>query len=311
MSLKIQKAIYLFSILTLATITSCSSDDDSTTSCTETLWYADTDLDGLGDPNVSISSCTQPDGYVSNNDDDFDGIISTTNYHMLSMGNTWIYDVATNDGTNPVTNTVDEITVDETTIINTHEYFGMSSSTGSSGIMSQLYDQNYFRVYDGVTYMEGEFILPLSTINGTDLAIDLNNTKLIDESKSAGTILSTQSGDTAQNIGGIDLDITYTLKTVQQEILTTHTVNNETYSNVIISDIIISATATTNIGITFTILPTQDIYVIKNYYAEGIGLIDSNAVFSYQLVDIPGQTLPIPSSGSVETTQKITSYTLN
>src|SRR5690606_10217663 len=33
------------------------------------LWYADTDNDAYGDPNVSISQCDQPAGYVPNNYD--------------------------------------------------------------------------------------------------------------------------------------------------------------------------------------------------------------------------------------------------
>lgn len=56
----------------------------------QNIWYEDTDLDGLGDPNSSILSCNQPDGYVDNNldncidtinsdqeDDDCDGVGNT------------------------------------------------------------------------------------------------------------------------------------------------------------------------------------------------------------------------------------------
>ncbi len=38
----------------------------------ETTWYQDADKDGLGNPNVSQSACEQPEGYVSNSDDDND-----------------------------------------------------------------------------------------------------------------------------------------------------------------------------------------------------------------------------------------------
>lgn len=34
-----------------------------------TLWYADKDGDGFGDPNDSLESCSQPEGYVSDNSD--------------------------------------------------------------------------------------------------------------------------------------------------------------------------------------------------------------------------------------------------
>ncbi|GGH43288.1 GEVED domain-containing protein [Mangrovimonas yunxiaonensis] len=38
--------------------------------CTDpTTWYADTDDDGLGDPNTTTEDCNQPTGYVSNSDD--------------------------------------------------------------------------------------------------------------------------------------------------------------------------------------------------------------------------------------------------
>ncbi|PHS07968.1 MAG: hypothetical protein COA88_07605 [Kordia sp.] len=312
------KTTKLFILFIAVTIFSCSSDDDAS-SCTETLWYADADSDGLGDPNVSISSCTQPDGYVSNSDDDFDGIIADVihNYFTLSLGNEWVYDVTTDDGTNPPTDTVDEILVDETTIIDTNEYFGMSSSAGSSGVMTQLYDQNYFRAQNGITYMKGDFTLPLSAFGGTDIVINLDDTKLIDESKSAGTILSTQSGDTTQNIGGFDLDITYTFKTVQQGTLATHTVGSETFNDIIKSDIVLSIKVTTeiNVGvpITITLIDTQDVLTINNYYAANIGLIDSKSTTTYTLEDLSALpvTIPIPETATIITDQEITSYTIN
>ncbi|MGB5944048.1 MAG: malectin domain-containing carbohydrate-binding protein [Leeuwenhoekiella sp.] len=39
------------------------------TTCSEAVYYADQDGDGLGDPNESISACTQPEGYVTNSGD--------------------------------------------------------------------------------------------------------------------------------------------------------------------------------------------------------------------------------------------------
>lgn len=64
--------MFLFSLvaaLVLMTVSSCDSDD---VLCEETTWYQDTDEDGLGNPDVSTESCTQPDGYVQNNTDDDD-----------------------------------------------------------------------------------------------------------------------------------------------------------------------------------------------------------------------------------------------
>jgi hypothetical protein len=53
------------------------ADDDDTglDASTTSTWYADTDSDGEGDPNVSAQACGAPSGYVANADDcdDTDG----------------------------------------------------------------------------------------------------------------------------------------------------------------------------------------------------------------------------------------------
>lgn len=58
-----------FLLATSLTYVGCSDDD-----CTESIWYADTDGDGLGDPNATKSACDKPEGYVDNANDTDDTV---------------------------------------------------------------------------------------------------------------------------------------------------------------------------------------------------------------------------------------------
>jgi len=75
---------------------SANSDDGS---CTYgTLWYQDADSDGLGNPSVSQTSCTQPTGFVANNNDTDDSCNGTLDACGVCNGPgpaTWYQD---NDG---------------------------------------------------------------------------------------------------------------------------------------------------------------------------------------------------------------------
>lgn len=71
-------AKFIFFIL-LGIIITVSSCNDGEEDCTQTLWYADTDADGLGDPDESQSACEQPSGYVENNTDTDDTVSSSDN----------------------------------------------------------------------------------------------------------------------------------------------------------------------------------------------------------------------------------------
>lgn len=65
-------------------LTACNYADVANPTCTyPTTWYADADGDGMGDNADSTSSCTQPEGYVDNDDDACDDL-SATNYDDVS-----------------------------------------------------------------------------------------------------------------------------------------------------------------------------------------------------------------------------------
>jgi len=62
--MKLKTIFSLFAVVLL--IAACSSDDAS---CTEQIWYQDADNDGFGNANQILSSCAQPNGYVSDSTD--------------------------------------------------------------------------------------------------------------------------------------------------------------------------------------------------------------------------------------------------
>jgi len=65
----------LFLLGVVLLVPSCKDDEEL---CVETTWYEDADGDGLGNPDVSQSSCDQPTGYVADNSDPNDAGSITT-----------------------------------------------------------------------------------------------------------------------------------------------------------------------------------------------------------------------------------------
>lgn len=63
--MKISYLIFTALCTIVALLPACSSNEP----CTESIWYQDADGDGLGNPDMSLQACEQPDNYVSNSTD--------------------------------------------------------------------------------------------------------------------------------------------------------------------------------------------------------------------------------------------------
>lgn len=267
-----KKIVYLFLLLA---IISCSNDDDSSN----------------GDSNGNVNE----------------------DYFPLTENNSWEYNVTTtNDQGNPPTTSTDIITVAGTSTINNNLYYDLDANAGATGTMTTLLTENFVRTADGKYHMEGEVSLELSAIGGEDILIELNDIVILDQGATVGSVLGTVTGTSTQVIQNFDVTIDYTLRTVQQGTFSSHSVNNGAivYNDVIASQIIIEVSASTVYNnIPISILSNQDILTIDNFYAQNIGLIDSDAVFSYTLNQLPID-LGVPTTATSTTTQELNTYTI-
>jgi len=319
------KKIFALSLLAITLILgACSGDDDGTgtTNCTPTMWYEDADGDGLGNPNVSISDCDQPTGYVANNNDTDDTTFNTPPTFMaLNTGDYWTYDTETTDPqTSAVTQGRDSLYVATTATINSLLYTDLDASNTSTAFMTTFLAQNFVRTENSKLHVQGTFDLDLSTLGGNTHTININDAVFLDANAMVNAQLYTDSGSITDpvtiNGQNVVLTINYTIKTIQKESFTTMDVNGVTFDNVLKSNLIISAqidAQVTILGIptTLPVAAMQDINVVENYYAQDIGLIQSDNTFNIDLNPTVAGQLGVPTNINAPSNQKIDTYVIN
>ncbi len=261
-----------------------------------------------------LSSCSSDDGDTSNNNNNPVTEEETLNYFPLAVGNNWDFE---NTLTSP--NQEDIVSNENLSITNTVDVNGMTgyelesdNVSGSGPTTLALTQGTLFKENSSLKYT-GVFGLGLE--NFPEVNFNVENTSIFDTDLPNETEMFSESGTIEQEFEGIPISIDYTLSTIMGDDFENFTVNGVSYDNVISSQLIVNLKITANITnpfpISFTILQSQDAITVNNYFANGIGLIQSetntNLVFEeipipdVSLDDISFNTLQIVTDFSVTT----------
>lgn len=250
-------------------IVSCSNDDDT----------------AGGDPN-------------NNNENPAD-------YIPLTDGDYWVYNVE--GGT--TLNGTDSLYISNDTVINGNTYKKLKTKYLPLGFYSTSLSNNGVRKTDGKLLVSG---VSTSGIPELPIEIDLIDFIIFDNNATEGTLLSSSNGNIQQSMEGFLISIQYTLSSRAGENLDSYTAPNEmVYEDVKKVEIKLNMQITVTLEelpIPFVILPSQDVIVSTQYYADGIGMVHSLTDLEYQLSDTFGVELPLPQTMSQHQEEVLEDY---
>ena len=236
-------------------------------------------------------------GCSSDDDNTPEGPVTGEIYLPLSAGNYWTYDVesATNAGR-------DSLYIANDTVIAGNSYKKMKTRDLAFGFYSASLQNNGVRYDDGAVKVSGNAVLDF----GQPFPINLPITDfvMLRENASDDQQLSLVTGTIEEDFGAFPLTIDYKLKSTAQATLPSYTTpNGDTYSDVKSVQMVLNVSVETinddfGFPVTIQILAPQDVVVSTSYFAKDIGMVYTHTVLSYELEDLPGGSLPIPSSAT-------------
>lgn len=244
-----------------------------------------------------ISACSTSDN--SNEQD----VTFSASHHPKSVNSYWNYKVKdTNENTKDVMLNTDSlyitskngkmITLD---VNNNLAAFGNTTRFLSSGTLNAT---------ENKLIMTGDFALPKDMADFIDIDIDLTDLIIYDITAEKGVELSSVSGKDDAFFGETPLKAYYNVTTKALGFYENITLNDKNYTNVVSAELTFKLTlqATSGFFEGNNIVDNQDVLIASYYFAEGIGLIQSNSSSNFKLESVlqAGQTNSTPIK-SVET----------
>lgn len=259
-----------------------------------------------------VTACSSDDDTMNDTTDDNPDIEDIENFFPLIVNNSWDYENTLSSAGQDDVVTSETLSISSTSESNGETVYELETDNpGGSSPVTLALSQGVLSKNENSLLYTGQFGLGLTDF--PEIAFDVDNILIYDTTASLDTELSSQAGSIQQNFQGIPLSIEYTLRSVMGESFDTYEVNGVVYDNVINSQLIINleiiANITDPLPLNIPILQSQDAVVVTNYFADGIGLIqsetDTNLVF--EDIPIPGFTL---EDISFNTFQILTDYSV-
>lgn len=270
-----------------------------------------------------LSSCSNNDDNVVTETSDPADLIPTT-YYPLTTANYWKYKVSVQG-----TDSNDILTIGNNVVINSNTYQNMIGTADPSGQANGFYcgilNNNNLRRDGSSIKLTG--IINYSFPGNIPIAINISDFIIFKQNGVPGTELSAVTGTYSQTVNvsatqQLPLTIEYKLRSVAGDNLATFTSNSNSYTNIKQSKLILSLKITTTqtipglpTPIQVTLLDTQDVSTSVLHYANNIGMIYDNTLFSYNLsaaaIQIIPPTSPIPASMNVTQEEFLESFHIN
>jgi len=270
-----------------------------------------------------ITSCSSSDDSATPPSDPVGG-----DFFPSSLNDSWTYDVTNTNDTDPTLNfnATDIVTID-TAGSSSYSTQVNSGTMPANGTTNALFDSGTFTKTNTNLIFNGDLTLPDDLELPVDFDISLTNFSVYDLNASDQDIIGSSSGVINDNVDfdgqSIPITINYTITNTKQPDLNSFVVNTVTYNTIIHTTIRVNITVTLDFGGFIgsqNLLNSQDVLVLDHYFAQDVGLIQSEADQSFMLnqtlldllASLPGGiTIDFPTSGSSTNVQDLESFTVS
>lgn len=230
---------------------------------------------------------------------DYITVESPINYFPLVVENEWQYENTQSDS-GEVLVSLETLTVDDEEEVENVQVFTLNSTDNETPVSftSILANGEVYKSGNQLL-LTGSFDLGIDQAELPELDIDFEDLVVYDSQASAGNIMFTDERDVElPEFNNITLSLTLSIESISLGSFDNLEVDSDVYNDVIGSQFIVSIgiDATTTIAplpipITIEVLEFQEVINSSNYFANGVGLVESetnlSVVFSDELNQIP------------------------